>query len=124
MNDSILETVKENLLSYDTDSTDFDNDIIMHINALFLELNQIGAGPEDGFVVEDNTTLWSEYITPGLSNNQNNLILGSIKEYIILSCKMTFDPPESSNVSNSMKSIIDKHLNRIMMQIDYKQNGG
>lgn len=118
MEESILDTVKKNILSYDPSSTDFDEELLVHINGLFLELNQIGAGPENGFSIKDGSATWNEFKTPNLTDEENNLILTSIKQYIILNCKLTFDTPESSTVIDSYKAVIDKHLNRIMWQID------
>lgn len=117
MEESILDTVKKNILSYDPSSTDFDEELLVHINGLFLELNQIGAGPENGFSIKGSST-WDEYKTPNLTDEENNLILTAIKQYIILNCKLTFDPPETSTVIDSYKAVIDKQLNRIMWQIE------
>lgn len=124
MIDSILDTVKNSILSYDPESKDFDDELIMHINSSFIELNQIGVGPSDGFSIEDSTTTWDDLLTEGLTDAQNKIVNNCVKEYIVLNCKLAFELPESTNVTNSMKAIIEKNLNRIMMQIEYKKDGG
>lgn len=54
MEESILISIKK-LLGISDDYTQFDEDIIMHINTVFLNLNQLGVGPEEGFSIEDDS---------------------------------------------------------------------
>ena len=56
--DSILTSVKK-LLGIEEDYTYFDADIIMHINTVFMILNQLGVGPEEGFSITDKTSVWT-----------------------------------------------------------------
>lgn len=61
MNDSILTSVKKMLgLSEEYDA--FDLDIITHINSVFTILTQIGVGPGNGFMIEDKTPVWTDFI--------------------------------------------------------------
>ena len=46
--DSILTSVKK-LLGITEECTDFDADLIMHINSVLMILTQIGVGPSEGF---------------------------------------------------------------------------
>lgn len=50
MNDSILDTIKQ-LLGIQSDYTAFDTDIIVHINSVFMTLNQLGVGPTNCFSI-------------------------------------------------------------------------
>ena len=52
--DSILTSIKK-LLGIDEEYTQFDSDIIMHINTVFLNLTQLGVGPAEGFLIEDDS---------------------------------------------------------------------
>ena len=61
----------------------------MHINSVFSQLIQLGAGPEDGFEIEDSSTLWSAYLG-------DNKKLNFIKSYMYLKVRMLFDPPTTS----------------------------
>ena len=49
MGDSILLSIKK-LLGIGDDYKYFDEDIIMHINSVFMILNQLGIGPEAGIL--------------------------------------------------------------------------
>ena len=95
--ESILTSIKK-LLGIAEEYEFFDEDIIMHINSVFMILNQLGVGPSDGFRIEDKTTTWDDYI----SDNKN---LDAVKSYIHLKVKLLFDPPLSSAVIESMKQI-------------------
>ena len=58
--ESILTSIKK-LLGITEEYEHFDQDIIMHINSVFMILTQIGVGPEDGFTISDKETKWNEF---------------------------------------------------------------
>jgi hypothetical protein len=93
---SILDTVKK-VLGFESEYTAFDLDITMFINAAFGSLLQLGVGPGSGFLISDNTTLWSQYTTE-LS------YLGMVQNYIFMSCKLAFDPPATSFGIDAIKN--------------------
>ena len=92
---SILDDVKK-VLGLDTEYTAFDKDLIIHINTVFMILNQIGVGPYDGFTINDNSTTWTEYV--------NNDKLEAIKTYIYLRVRLLFDPPTNSFLITAMEN--------------------
>lgn len=100
MEESILISIKK-LLGITKDYKNFDTDIITHINTVFLNLNQLGVGPEDGYFIEDDGNTWSEYI--GDVKNLN-----AVKTYIYLKVKLMFDPPASSAVMEANKQMINE----------------
>lgn len=100
MTDSILTSIKK-LLGIAEDYTVFDSDIILHINSVFMILNQLGVGPSEGFRIEDDSAVWSEYI----ADNDN---LDAVKSYVHLKVKLLFDPPLSSSVMNAMNQNINE----------------
>ena len=51
--DSILTSIKK-MLGITDEYTQFDADIIMHINSVFMILNQLGVGPDECFTIEDD----------------------------------------------------------------------
>ena len=51
MTNSILDSVKK-VLGISPEYTEFDVDIIMHINTVFATLRQLGIGPIQGFRIE------------------------------------------------------------------------
>ena len=82
--DSILTSIKT-LLGITEECTDFDNELVMHINSVFADLAQMGVGPAEGFYIEDSSTIWDDYIS-------DNMLLQSVKSYIELRVKLLFDP--------------------------------
>ena len=98
MNDSILTSIKK-MLGITEEYTHFDTDNIIHINTIFMTLNQLGVGPSSGFKIEDDSAMWSEYI-------DEDSDLEAVKTYIYLKVKLLFDPPLSSSVIEVMKQSI------------------
>ena len=61
MDDSILDSIKK-ILGMPPEYDAFDTDLVIHINSVFGILAQLGVGPEGGFSISDNTTLWKAYL--------------------------------------------------------------
>lgn len=93
--ESILTSIKK-LLGIGEDYEEFDQDIIIHINTVLVALTQMGIGPEEGFVISDRTTLWSDFIPDNMVKVEN------VKTYVYLKVKMVFDPPASSAVADAI----------------------
>ena len=108
--DSILTSIKK-LLGIDEEYAQFDSDIIMHINTVFLNLMQLGVGPAEGFLIEDDSATWNDYI--GDSNQ-----LQAVKTYVYLKVKLLFDPPLSSSVIESINRIISELEWRLNVAVD------
>ena len=106
--DSILISIKK-LLGISEDYTQFDADIIMHINTVFLNLTQLGVGPSKGFSISDDISEWSDFV-----DIENNEQLQAIKSYVYLKVKLLFDPPPSSSVIESM--------NRMISELEWRLN--
>ena len=112
MNESILISIKK-LLGIAKEYDVFDPDIIMHINTVFMTLNQLGVGPEGGFRIEDDIATWNQYIS-----NEDNL--DAVKSYIHLKVKLLFDPPLNSSVIEAMKQSISELEWRLNVQAESK----
>lgn len=100
MIDSILDTTKKSLglgPEYDV----FDPDIIMHINTVFVTLNQLGIGPPEGFMIEDDEATWNTFLG-------DDVRLNSVKTYMSLSVRMLFDPPATSFLMASYEKQIQQ----------------
>lgn len=97
--ESILQSIKK-LIGITEDYTAFDLDIIIHINSVFMILNQMGVGPIEGFSISDDSAVWSDYLP------EDNKNLEAVKTYIYLKVKMVFDPPLSSAVMEATKQMI------------------
>lgn len=105
--DSILTSIKK-LLGITEEYEHFDADIIMHINSVFMLLNHLGVGPENGFSISDKLSTWNDYLPEGSKN------LEAVKSYMNLKVKLLFDPPQSSSVMEcykQMASELEWHLN-------------
>lgn len=98
--ESILTSIKK-MLGIAEEYEHFDPDIIMHINSVFMDLAQLGVGPAEGFTIEDDTSVWTDFLP---DNNK----FEAVKSYIHLRVKILFDPPSSSAVMEAMKREIDK----------------
>lgn len=109
--ESILTSIKK-LLGVNEDCTDFDTDIIMHINTVFSGLKQMGAGPKEGFIIQDKYPTWSEYIP---KTNKN---LEMIKTYVYLKTRLLFDPPTISSLLESLKTLVNEYEWRISVEVD------
>lgn len=103
--ESILDSIKK-LLGLSPEYTDFDTDIIMHINSVFMILSQLGVGPSEGFSIIDNTTTWDEYI-PDITK------VSGVKSYMYAKVKIIFDPPTSSVVMDSLTRTITEYECRL-----------
>ena len=113
MNESILSSIKK-LLGISETCTDFDTDIIIHINTVFMILNELGVGPILGFKITDKNDTWDDYLDD-ISN------LEAIKTYIYLKVKLIFDPPINSSTIESIKESIRELEWRINHQIETSQ---
>lgn len=98
MNASILNTIKK-LLGIADDYTEFDMDVIVHINTAFAILNQLGIGPAEGFAISDSTTLWSDFL-----KYNDPLQFQMVKSYIYLKVKTLFDPAITGAVSEAINA--------------------
>lgn len=112
--DSILLSVKK-LLGIDANYTIFDPDVIIHINTAFAILNQLGVGPEEGFMIEGEDTVWDDYIT------DYNFTM--VKTFIFLKVRLLFDPPSNSFLLESMNRQLDELTWRLEVEAN-KDNDG
>lgn len=102
MENSILISTKK-ILGLDADYTAFDLDIITHINTAFSTLTQLGIGPAEGFMIEDEREKWDDFI-----DIDSDLQLNSVKSYVFLRVKQLFDPPTTSYLIDSTERQIEQ----------------
>ena len=88
METSILTSTKK-ILGIAEDYTVFYLDIITHINTAFSTLTQLGVGQPEGFMIEDETAVWTDFIADDMQYN-------SVKTYVYLRTRLLFDPPSTS----------------------------
>lgn len=110
MDDSILISIKK-LLGIGEDDEQFDPDILMHINSVFMILTQIGVGPESGFSIQDDSSKWADFVS-----DINKI--EAIKSYIYLKVRLLFDPPTSSSTMEAINSLISELEWRLNVIVD------
>lgn len=106
--ESILTSVKK-LLGIAEEYEHFDPDIIMHINTAFFNLTQLGVGPPEGFMIEDKTYEWTDFVPDATLERMQ-----AIKSYIYLKVRLLFDPPATSALLES--------VNRMISELEWRLN--
>lgn len=114
MGESILTDTKMNL-GIAEENKDFDDVVMGHINTTFSILQQIGVGPDDGYVVEDDSDEWFDFI--GEDNSWN-----MIRSYVFLKVKSLFDPANTSFNLTAMKEEIEQLEYRISINREWLKN--
>lgn len=97
--DSILTSIKK-LLGITEEYEQFDDDIIIHINSVFMTLRQLGVGPAKGYSISGKGNSWTEYLPADDPDFQ------AVKSYVYLKVRILFDPPSSSAVMEAMNRSI------------------
>ena len=110
---NILKSVKlalgGSLVSYSDDA--FDSNLLMHINSVFVILNQLGVGPREIFVADENSE-WDEFLV------ENSSKLRMVQSYMYLRIRLIFDPPSSSFVLDAIKEQIKEYEFRMNVHVD------
>lgn len=108
--ESILISIKK-LLGIVQEYEHFDDDLIMHINSVLMILTQLGVGPTEGFIIEDDSATWEDFI-------QDETKLNLVKSYVYLRVKQLFDPPISSVMVEAMNRQINEFEWRLNIAVD------
>ena len=114
MEESILVSIKK-LLGLTEEYTAFDTDVIIHINSVFMILNQLGVGPDEPFRITGDSETRSDFTTA--------MDVEAVKSYVYLKVRLIFDPPMSSAVKDAVKSTIDELEWRLNVQVDPDKEG-
>ena len=108
--ENILDSIKK-LIGIDETDLNFDQELIMHINSVFMVLNQLGVGPVGGFKISSNEETWTDFVGARLD-------LESVKSYIYLKVRLLFDPPQNSFLVGSIEKQIEEHEWRLQVQVE------
>jgi hypothetical protein len=106
MEESILKSTKK-VLGISLDDESFDPDVIQHINSAFSNLSQLGVGPSEGFIIEDESAEWADLgilLIP---------VLSEVKTVVYLRVRLLFDPPNTSYHLEAVNEQIKEHEWRI-----------
>lgn len=85
MDEKILTTIKRDINGLTEDNTDFDDELIDHINSFLRYLNRFGIGVESFIATKDS--LWSDFL------GEDVAYYSEAKLYITLKIKYWWDPP-------------------------------
>lgn len=110
MDESILVVIKR-MLGLAPDYTPFDADLIGHINSAIMVAHQLGVGASD-FLITGADETWADWLGETASH------LSAIQHYVYLRTKLSWDPPSSSFVLNSIEKQIDEMTWRLNVQVE------
>lgn len=88
---------------------EFDDQLVLDLNAAFNTLHQLGFGPEEGFSIDKDTT-WTEVL--------HTKRLNFIKSYVSMKVRVMFDPPTSSFALDALNKQIAEYEFRINSEIE------
>lgn len=80
----------------------FDSDIIMFINSVFFDLNQLGVGPSEGFTIEDDSSIWEDFLP------DDKPLREAVKSYMGMKVRLKFDPPTVSSLLEALQRSINE----------------
>jgi len=109
MTNSILNTIKQ-MLGIAISDPAFDQDILVHINSVFMTLNQLGIGPETVYSIEDALAIWSDFLV-------DPTFYPAVKTYIYLKVRLAFDPPGTSFLLDALSKQILELDWRLAVQV-------
>jgi hypothetical protein len=107
LTNSILKDVRV-MVGLSADTSDFDTDLLVHINSSISKLNQNGVG--NFLLVTDDTSTWNDLQNP--LQVEGNKYFNMVPTFIFLSTKLIFDPPPPSTVQHYANNI-DQSLWRL-----------
>ena len=110
MGENILSSIKTLLGIQETDFN-FDDEIIMNINSVFMTLNQLGVGPTTVFKIVDESATWASFFGTRVD-------LESVKSYVYLKVRMLFDPPQNSFLVDAIERQISEFEWRLQVQTE------
>lgn len=115
--ESILSTVKRIVGGISEEDTSFDEEILVHTNAVFMILKRLGVGPEEGYFIKDKNDKWEDFI-PGIESSP---IFEAVKSYVGLKVRMLFDPP-TGTAQEAFTSLIAELEFTLHIEADPKAN--
>lgn len=103
---SILTSIKK-LLGIIEEYEEFDVDIIIHINSVFMILRQLGVGPIEPFSISDKSAEWTDFIPA------DDPRFESVKSYVYMKCRQMFDPPTGAGA---------EAMNNLIQELEWRLN--
>lgn len=107
---SILNTIKKSL-GITIEDTNFDDEIIMHLNSALMSAQQLGIGPITGFLVTSTDEEWADLLG-------DRTDLEAVKLYLAFKVRLAFDPPQSGFLVEAIKNQITELEVRLNIQAE------
>ena len=114
--DSILNSIKK-LLGITEEYKQFDPDLIIHINSVFLTLKQLGVGPKNAFAITGEYETWDQFLP------EDNPNFEAVKSYMHIKVKLLFDPPTISAVMEAMNKMAKEYEWRLNVEAESATSG-
>lgn len=108
--ESILLGIKDSL-GIESESDVYDQELIMHLNSIFMSLHQIGAGPDPALEITGPAETWSLFF-------ENYSDMGAVKTIVLQKVRLMFDPPTSSYLIGLMEKNIEQLEWRIQQVVE------
>lgn len=108
--ESILTSIKK-MIGPEEEVTDFDTDLIIHINSALMILTQLGVGPVGGFSITDSSATWNDFLG-------DESKIEAVKSYVYMKVKLMFDPPTNSALIEAMNQTIRELEFRINIEAE------
>jgi len=113
MNESILDSVKKAIEGIRPEYTQFDPELVLHINTVFSVLTQIGVGPEEGFHITGSDETWEDYL-----GADDLTSLEMVKDYVVMRVGVMFDQTKTGAVIESANKIAAELEWRLNVAVD------
>lgn len=111
----ILEHIRESV-GLTKDNTEFDTELLNHINMSVVKINQNGVKLNKEMV--DSETTWGELLDPLPEGYE---YIGVLPTFIALNVKLLFDPPPPSSVDFHVRTM-DETLWRLKIAYEKEDN--
>ena len=113
--DSILNSVKR-IVGVSVDDDSFDDELVMHINTVFMTLQQIGVVDNKWITIDSSYDSWDDFLSDDMAP--------AIKTYMGLKVRSIFDPPTSSAVKDALNANLQELEWRLYILADNRKAGG
>lgn len=102
---SILYSIKQ-MIGVPVESTDYDTDLIIHINSVFSTMTQLGIGPKSGFAITGPNDLWTDFIA-------DDKKIAMYKSYMFMKVKLIFD-------STTLSGSVIEAYNKLISEFEWR----
>lgn len=108
--EKVLQSIK-GMLGLPEEYDHFDNDLVIFINSAFMNLYQLGVGPQDGYALKTKNETWNDIF--GTLDK-----IESVKLYVYYKTRIGFDPPSNSFVIEAMKEQLKEIEWRLRLEVE------